>query len=114
MVDGVKKWIRLHRYSLGLAVGPPPDGKPLALHSCHNPRCVNPLHLRWGNHTDNNREREDCGRGRKSRMSLDQVIMLSNVRGKERQILAVSFGISYGQSRALVREYRAGNVQLFR
>ncbi len=33
MVNGVKKWIRLHRFSLELAIGPSPEGKPFALQS---------------------------------------------------------------------------------
>lgn len=49
-------WVLMltHRLSLFMADGPPPEGKPLALHSCRNTNCVNPAHLRWGNSEQNN------------------------------------------------------------
>lgn len=36
-----------------------PSPNALALHSCDNPRCVNPGHLRWGSHKDNSGDRRD-------------------------------------------------------
>lgn len=34
-----------------------------ALHSCDNPRCVNPHHLRWGTYADNVADKLSRGRG---------------------------------------------------
>ena len=51
-----------HRLALILAVGFP-VGKQLALHSCDNPICVNPAHLRWGSYADNASDRESRKRG---------------------------------------------------
>lgn len=44
---------RATHISLELDGRPKPDGKPYALHSCDNPQCVNPAHLRWGTAKDN-------------------------------------------------------------
>jgi len=52
--------IGAHRYSYFLAHGKWPE--PLCLHSCDNPPCVNPQHLREGTHADNNADMMTRGR----------------------------------------------------
>jgi len=44
-----------HRVAFAFERGPVPDGM-FVLHSCDNPPCVNPGHLRLGTHVDNMRE----------------------------------------------------------
>lgn len=44
----------VHRLALERRVGPPPAGKPFALHGpCHQPACFNYRHLRWGTRSEN-------------------------------------------------------------
>lgn len=57
---------RAHRFSWELANGPIPVGKFL-LHSCDNPLCVRPDHLRLGDQAENMRDMHARGRDRHSR-----------------------------------------------
>ncbi len=48
--------------ALELAGRPRPDSSKFALHSCDNPACVNPAHLRWGTLADNAQDAISRGR----------------------------------------------------
>lgn len=52
-----------HRLAYELGVGAIPDGLHV-LHSCDNPRCINPEHLSAGTHARNMRECSQRGRAR--------------------------------------------------
>ena len=58
----------VHRIVLRHYAGDAPADKPFAIHSCHNPPCINPQHLRWGSHQDNMDDM--VAAGRQSRFSL--------------------------------------------
>lgn len=58
-VNGKRR--QAHRYAYELANGPIPAGK-LVLHSCDNPPCCNPEHLRLGTDADNHQDMRDRGR----------------------------------------------------
>ena len=51
------KKILAHRLSYELHIGEVPNGK-MVLHSCDRPACINPKHLRLGEHTDNQTDRK--------------------------------------------------------
>lgn len=43
-------------------VGEPPTPKHHAMHSCDNPKCVNPAHLKWGTPSENTQDKIAKGR----------------------------------------------------
>lgn len=56
------KRVKAHRYALGLSEGIEPVSSQHALHSCDNPKCCNPSHLRWGDQLENMVEAARKGR----------------------------------------------------
>lgn len=54
------KYYNAHRLMCEIAHGPAPDGMEAA-HSCHNPTCVSPRHLRWKTRSENSFEKADNG-----------------------------------------------------
>ena len=54
--DG-SQWIVAHRLACVFAHGEPPDDKPMALHRCQEPACINGRHLEWGDNAENQRQR---------------------------------------------------------
>lgn len=55
-----KDWLA-HRYSYTIAKGEIPDGM-VVMHSCDNPSCVNPEHLKAGTQLDNANDAKQKGR----------------------------------------------------
>lgn len=98
--------IAAHRFAYALAKGPIPDYPgSFVLHSCDNPPCVNPAHLRVGTHQDNMDDMFSRGRFRggpptgpansSCRLSEQQVMEIRRLRGIESQ-------------RALSQKFRVG------
>lgn len=62
---------RAHRVSCELAYGPPPMGSnSFTCHRCHNPACVNPDHLYWGDINSNTQDSIDSGRMNNGKRAL--------------------------------------------
>lgn len=90
-----------HRVSYELAVGPIPEGMAI-LHTCDNPECTNPRHLRVGTNADNNLDRDLKGRGAKGETSPSAKLTERAVRtirrrsplsDAERDLIADAFGV---------------------
>jgi len=103
-----------HRWAYELWHGPVPAGK-YVLHSCDNPPCVNPDHLRAGSQAENFQEAVDKGRfdyaARKmpvgeqhhaAKLTEADVRAIRAAAGSQRQI-----GVMYGISQAAVHNIRA-------
>ncbi len=73
--------VRAHRFSYEFFVGPIPEGK-IIMHTCDNPPCVNPDHLRVGTKDDNNK---DTAHKRRHNYGLDHW----NGRLSETQVAAI-------------------------
>ncbi len=91
-------YARAHRFSWAFhnqtAI---PDGS-IVCHSCDNPQCCNPAHLRLGTHEDNQRERRSKGRHGAMRLpaaklSAEQVLEIRTAVGRQKDI-AERFGIT--------------------
>lgn len=63
-----------------LAHGPAPGEKSHTLHSCHNPRCVNPNHLRWGSARENVHDRMNSGRSMRGEAHVSAKLTEQTVR----------------------------------
>ena len=59
---GRREHLRAHRVSWEIHHGSPPPDDMDVLHSCDNPPCVNPAHLRIGTRSENSIERHAKGR----------------------------------------------------
>ena len=85
MPDGKRKTISAHRKAWEIAnQSTIPEGK-VIMHTCDNPACVNPSHLRLGTTTDNNRDTVKKRRGfvghlnGRAKLTSQQVVEIRNL-----------------------------------
>lgn len=100
------KLIGAHCYSYEMEFGPIPEGMQI-LHSCHNTKCVNPMHMRTGTNDENQLDSAMAGR-RAKKLGPRRVRIIRR---------AVGFGISqqsiatrYNVDRSTVRDIALGRT----
>lgn len=125
--DGRRQSMLAHRYSYVRTYGPLTDDKPCVLHSCDNPKCTNPRHLRAGTRGENNAERSAKGRSGARAFSAQERARYSEINKGEKnnqakltdqQAREIKYGHAgmsarevseiYGVSRAVVQFIRSG------
>lgn len=91
----------VHRYICKLANGSPPEGKPLATHSCGKGHlaCINPKHLQWGSpksNTDDKRKHGTWFEGERVPVSKLKVVDVIAIRSSAEhpRHLSARFGVS--------------------
>lgn len=101
-----------HRVMCAMAHGEAPTPKHEAAHSCGNGHlgCVNPRHLSWKTHAENQRDRIAHGTiqaGHKRKLSFDDALKIRELRGKlsQREI-----GEMFGITRANVSYIQLGKT----
>ena len=80
---------KAHRVAYELYVGPIPEGL-VVMHSCDNRRCVNPVHLSVGTHTENIKDRDTKGRGSKPKGVSNPMSKLSEAEVRLIRIMPIS------------------------
>jgi hypothetical protein len=104
----------VHRLVYEMECGPIPAGAHV-LHSCDNPPCCNPAHLRVGTHADNMDDMRRRGRanGGTPKLTREQASALREAYahgGVSQRSLARSYGITQGQVSRLVNGVTYGTV----
>lgn len=118
-VPGTRRNVYAHRFSYELFKGPVPRGMHL-LHSCDNPRCVNPDHLSIGTCKDNlqdmkSKDRSTFGeRNKRATLTTEQVeaikILLSSS-AMSQAAIARQFGVHQMEISRIKRGERWARVR---
>jgi hypothetical protein len=112
---GQVKWLGYptgaHRVALLLTVGPPPAPRMLAIHSCDNPPCCNPAHLRWGTFQDNAREAYERSGMRPTQITKLTERQVAEVKATEHRYgTQAAFARRFGVSLATINDIVAGRT----
>lgn len=117
-VNGKTKSV--HRLVATLVYGEPLTGQQ-ALHSCDNPSCINPDHLRWGTTQENTADRDTRNRGNFTGPKKAWTTKLDELQVQQIRLLVASgdskasvgriYGISGRHVLSIVRRESWGNVR---
>ena len=102
-VDG--KMEKAHRVALPLDGRPPARGMEV-LHSCDNPACVNPRHLREGSFLENQYEAWTRDRKQGVRKLSPQDVLAIRASGEKQAVLAKRFGVCQPEISRIQRRKR--------
>ncbi len=105
-----KKTYYAHRVAYFLATGKRP-GDRCIIHSCDNPGCCNPAHLRLGTHADNVRDRVERGRGGDQSGENNPAVKLT-----EKEVLEILNQLKRpyrGQLRDLAKKYQVASQTIY-
>ena len=91
----IRKPLIAHRVSYELYNGEIPKGK-IIMHTCDNPPCVNPTHLKVGTHLENARDKILKGRCKINKLSVENVKEIKKLLriGVRNDRIAQDFGVS--------------------
>jgi hypothetical protein len=94
-----RKRLLAHRYAYVAAKGPIAPGL-LVLHSCDNPACVNPRHLRAGSAAENaadrvKRNRAQCGERHYAAILSEADVIAIRASRDTRSVLAKRYGVGH-------------------
>lgn len=105
-----RKTMQAHRFSWEMAYGVPPPDDLILMHTCDNPKCVNPKHLVPGTRTDNATDRDTKGRSKHPAGQDSGSAKLTNA-----QVLEIRDRLSAGERGAsLAREFSVDHSQIYR
>lgn len=114
------KWQPAYRLACEMRHGPPPTTKHEAAHSCGNGHlgCVNPRHLRWATHIENEADKIGHGtsqhgtRNHQAKLTDDTVRQIRAAQGKASQAeIGAMFGVSQTLVGLIHRRQRWGWLQ---
>jgi len=95
------KTTRTHRVAYELWKGEIPDGL-FVLHSCDNPKCVNPIHLRVGSHEDNMNDRLVRHKYNK-KLTEQQIHEIRAIADMSHRTIAKMYNVSHNMIGAIIR-----------
>jgi hypothetical protein len=89
------KTVYAHREILRLSKGEPTNTNDQALHSCDNPSCCNPSHLRWGTESQNRREARDRLHNQGNQKLKPEQVVLILIDQRTNRLIAAEYAVHH-------------------